>query len=185
MESSEKSLILDILGGDANAYAVLVQRYQKPIFNLMMRMTSSHADAADLTQDTFLKAYEKLGNFNLQRPFFPWLYTIGLNLARDFHRRRKTARAAERELADSQNNGDSIPPGCGLLPKSVEPRDVKEALLRLSMEYREALVLRFHEGLGVQEIASALGLSKSAAKMRIHRGLLKIREDLSKDGSYD
>ena len=185
METSEESLILDILGGDANAYAVLVQRYQKPIFNLMMRMTSSQADAADLTQDTFLKAYEKLGNFKLQRPFFPWLYTIGLNLARDFQRRRKTARTAERELADSQNNGDSIPPGCGLLPKTLESRDVKEALLRLPMEYREALVLRFHEGLGVQEIASSLGLSESGAKMRIHRGLLKIREDLAKDGPYD
>ena len=185
METSEQSLILDILAGDANAYAVLVRRYQKPIFNLMLRMTSSEPEAADLTQDTFVKAYEKLGYFKPHRPFFPWLYTIGLNLARDSHRKRKTAQAVEQELADSQNSSDSNLLGRGFLPKSIESKDVKEALQGLPLEYREALVLRFYQGLAVQEIASALSISESAAKMRIRRGLLKIRDCLSKDGPYD
>lgn len=185
METSEESLILDILAGDANAYAVLVRRYQKPIFNLMLRMTSSKADAADLTQEAFVRAYEKLGYFKPHRSFFPWLYTIGLNLARDFHRRRKTAQAVEQELTDAQNAGDSALAGRGFLPKIIESNDVREALQGLPLQYREALVLRFHQGLAVQEIASALGISQSATKMRIQRGLLKIRECLSKDEPYE
>jgi RNA polymerase sigma-70 factor (ECF subfamily) len=173
VNSTDANLIYEILAGDAEAYAILVRRYQKPIFNLMLRMTSSEEDALDLTQETLVRAYEKLEQFKTSSPFFPWLYTIGMNLARDFLRKVKTSRAAVEELSRDpdppSNPGES-------LQGSVEAEQVSHLLQELPQDYREALILRFHEGLSVSELASALGISVSGAKMRIHRGLLKLRE---------
>lgn len=173
MTSTDANLIEEILAGDAEAYAILVRRYKKPIFNLMVRMTSSDEDAMDLTQDTFVRAYEKLDQFRPSSPFFPWLYTIGMNLARDFQRKVKASRNALDALS-----GDPDPPsnpGENLYERA-EAEQVKHLLQTLPLDYREALVLRFHEGLSVSELAAALGISVSGAKMRIHRGLLKLRE---------
>ena len=82
-------LIAAILEGDVNAYSTLVLRYQGAIFNLMFRMTGSYEDSADLAQETFISAYEQLHRFQTGKKFFPWLYTIGLNHARNFLRHKK------------------------------------------------------------------------------------------------
>jgi RNA polymerase sigma-70 factor (ECF subfamily) len=175
VSSSDANLIYEILAGNAEGYAVLVRRYQTPIFNLMIRMTSSEEDAMDLTQETFVKAYEKLEQFKPSSPFFPWLYTIGLNLARDFLRKMRVKRAAVETL--SRDPDLSSDPGQTLHESLETDADrVVRLLQKLPEDYREALILRFHEELSVSELASALGLSVSGAKMRIHRGLLKLRE---------
>jgi RNA polymerase sigma-70 factor, ECF subfamily len=177
MASGEETLVYEILSGDVNSYALLVKRYQKPIYNLMMRMTGSDQDALDLTQETFVRAYEKLEKFSPSAPFFPWLYTMGLNLARDFLRRAKRSPIESYEPDDSFSiESDQY----DRLADQIEVQKVSEVLQSLPVDYREALLLRFHEGLSVGEVAYALGLSLSAAKMRIHRGLLKLRQLLEK-----
>ena len=176
MDKTEEDLILDILGGDANAYAVLVKRYQKPLFNLMLRMNLSEMDALDLTQDAFVRAYEKLEAFNPSGRFFTWLYTIGLNLARDFLRRAKRAQAHQSEMiAQCKDRSADSTGGEGLVERLDADR-ISESLGKLPLEYREAVILRYHEGMPVKEIALALNLSVSGAKMRIHRGLLRLRD---------
>ena len=173
MASGEETLVNEILSGDVNAYALVVKRYEKPIYNLMLRMTGSEQDALDLTQETFVRAYEKLEKFDPSAPFFPWLYTMGLNLARDFLRRAKRSPVEPYEPENSfsiEINQDDR------LADQIDAQQVLEALQTLPVDYREALLLRFHEGLSVSEVAYALGLSLSAAKMRIHRGLLKLRQ---------
>jgi RNA polymerase sigma-70 factor (ECF subfamily) len=177
MASGEETLVYEILSGDVNSYALLVKRYQKPIYNLMMRMTGSDQDALDLTQETFVRAYEKLEKFSPSAPFFPWLYTMGLNLARDFLRRAKRSPIESYEPDDSFSiEIDQY----DRLADQIDVQKVSEVLQSLPVDYREALLLRFHEGLSVGEVAYALGLSLSAAKMRIHRGLLKLRQLLEK-----
>ena len=177
MASGEETLVHEILSGDVNSYALLMKRYQKPIYNLMQRMTGSEQDALDLTQETFVRAYEKLEKFDPSAPFFPWLYTMGLNLARDFLRRAKRSPIESYEPENSFSieidQGDR-------LADQIDVQQVLEGLQTLPVDYREALLLRFHEGLSVSEVASALGLSLSAAKMRIHRGLQKLRQLLEK-----
>jgi RNA polymerase sigma-70 factor (ECF subfamily) len=175
MASGEENLVYEILSGDADAYALLVKRYQKPIFNLMLRMTSSEQDAVDLTQETFVKAYEKLEKFNPAAPFFPWLYTMGLNLARDFLRR---ANRSPIDTYESENSFSVEPDQDDRLAEQADIQQVHEGLQLMPVDYREALLLRFHEGLSINEVAQALGLSPSGAKMRIHRGLLKLRQML-------
>ena len=177
MASGDQSLVYDILSGDVNAYALLVKRYQKPILNLMLRMTGSEQDALDLTQETFVRAYEKLEKFNPSASFFPWLYTMGLNLARDFLRRAKRSPIESYEPDDSFSiEIDQY----DRLADQIDVQKVSEVLQSLPVDYREALLLRFHEGLSVGEVAYALGLSLSAAKMRIQRGLIKLRQLLEK-----
>ena len=182
MASGEETLVHEILSGDVDSYALLVKRYQKPIYNLMLRMTGSEQDAIDLTQETFVRAYEKLERFNPSAPFFPWLYTMGLNLARDFLRRAKRSPI---ESYESDNNFSLEIGQDDRLADQIDVQDVLEGLKTLPMDYREALLLRFHEGLSVSEVAYALGLSLSAAKMRIHRGLLKLRQLLEKQRTLD
>jgi RNA polymerase sigma-70 factor (ECF subfamily) len=177
MDIREESLIIsDILAGDPDAYAILVKRYQRPIFNLMIRMTSSEEDAFDLTQETFTHAYEKLDRFRLSSRFFPWLYTIGMNLARDFLRKRRTAGIGAEELYETQRSLSVNSEQENTLAEKLDAQRVKAALQKLPLDYREAITLRFHEGMSMKDVALALGISVSGAKMRIHRGLLKLRQ---------
>lgn len=178
MVNSEENLIADILDGDVDAYAILVKRYQTPIFNLMMRIASSEQDALDLTQETFLRAYENLERFKPSARFFPWLYTIGINLGRDFLRKTKMRETKAEELYQTQRNLSLEAELKASSFDTLELSRVREAVQELSLEYREALILRFHEGLSMRDIALALGTSVSGAKMRVHRGLLKLRQFL-------
>lgn len=177
MASGEETLVYEILSGDVDSYALPVKRYQKPIYNLMLRMTGSEQDALDLTQETLVRAYEKLEKFDPSAPFFPWLYTMGLNLARDFLRR---AKRSPTESYDPENGFSTETDQDDRLLDQIDAQQVLEKLQTLPLEHREALLLRFHEGLSLSEIAYALGLSVSAAKMRVHRGLLKLRQLLEK-----
>jgi len=102
---------------------------------------------------------------------------MGLNLARDFLRR---ARRSPIDSYESENSFSVEIDQDDRLADQIDGQDVMEGLQALPVEYREALLLRFHEGLSVSEVAGALGLSLSAAKMRIHRGLLKLRQLLEK-----
>ena len=172
----DQYVIAAILGGDVNAYGTLVRRYQKPIFNLMYRMTGSHTDALDLSQDTFIKAYDKLRLFKTDRKFFPWLYTIGLNHVRNFIRDSKSDPVSfsedfEEDAGFSMAHGMDDP-----LSAQIEAHHLEKALQRLPMEYREAVLLHYREEFSMEEIAEMLELSVSGAKMRVHRGLKKLRK---------
>ena len=176
MEKHEENLITEILAGDTDAFAILVRRYQRPIYNLMLRMTASEEDAFDLTQDAFIRAYEKLNRFRPSGRFFNWLYTIGINLARDHLRKTKIKKKAEEKLR-RDNNPLHIDPEQEIhLPGELDPEQVRTSLEQLPFDYREAIFLRFHEGFSMKELATILGISVSGAKMRVHRGVLKLRQ---------
>ena len=87
MERSDREIVKQVLGGEVDLYAVLVERYHRQIFNLMYRFSHKDQDAADLTQDVFLRAYEKLASYRVERSFFSWLYALASNLATDWSRR--------------------------------------------------------------------------------------------------
>lgn len=174
----ENRLINAILDGDAESFAVLVHRYQRPIYNMMLRMTNHPEEAADLTQEAFLKVYENLERFRPNGRFFPWLYTIGLNLARDHLRRHKnTEEAAGLDPATGQL-GQGCAEDDGACLRRMDAERLPSLLAALPLEYREALVLRFHEGLTMRDVGLALGISTSGAKMRVQRGLQRLRDKL-------
>jgi len=169
------------LGGDADAYAMLINRYQKPIFNLIYRMTGSHADASDLAQDAFIKAYEQLYRFREGKKFFPWLYTIALNQTRNFLRRNKTQKTVAITECEHHSGLDYAAQQEERMCAELDSRRLLGAITKLPWEYREAVILRYREELPMEDIADALSISVSGAKMRVHRGLKKLREIMELD----
>lgn len=181
----DSSTIRDVLAGDVDAYGRIIKKYQKPIYNLMVRATHSEQIAMDLAQETFLKAYAHLERFKPGRSFFSWIYAIGVNLARDHARR--TLRESRRFAADVEVQhfaDDQHPDAEQSLQQRQDMERLSIALDRLPMAYREAVVLRYRYDCEMKEIARALSLSVSGAKMRVHRGLRKLHALLT-EGNDD
>ena len=174
----DQRVIAAVLAGETDAYAVLVERYQKPIFNLMVRMTGSTWDALDLAQETFIKAFEQLHRFRLGKRFFPWLYTIGLNHSKNFIRQRRSVQTTSLDGCEAGFDPANPRMEEEKLCARLDAVRITKALEELPFDYREAVILRYHEELSMDEIASVLGISVSGAKMRVHRGLKKLREIL-------
>ena len=180
-QQQEQQVISAILAGDVDAYAVLVNRYQQPIFNLLFRMTSSYADAADLVQEAFIKAYEQLYRFRLGQKFFPWLYTIALNQTRNFLRKNKAEKTVPIDDCEPVSGLDYSAQQEELMCARLDGQRIQDALARLPFDYREAVILRYREELSMEDLAAALEISVSGAKMRVHRGLRKLREMMEND----
>jgi len=173
-ECDDCDVVAAVLAGDVDAFSALVERYQSPVFNLMYRMTGSYEDARDLSQEAFVKVFEKLRSFDSRRKFFPWIYTIGLNIARSHLRKRRSLVSLRTGVSNSNSRDEEV-----VSPdesSTYAPHgDVAWALTQLSDGYREAVILYYREECSMQEIAQALGLSVSGAKMRVHRGLKRLR----------
>ena len=177
MEKSDEEIIGQVLGGHKQAYSVLVQRYQKQIFNLMYRYSRSDHDAADLTQEVFLRAYDKLSSFRSGHSFFSWLYTLAVNRANDWSRQRNRQKKNQREL---QNR---LPEPIKTGSKQEKILQDKEELIRLQNamqmlpdDTREVLMLRYHHDRSVKEVAEIFSISESAVKMRTSRGLQQLQD---------
>jgi RNA polymerase sigma-70 factor (ECF subfamily) len=166
-------------GGDEDAFRVLVERHSRSVFRLAFRMTGSAADAEDIVQETFVKAYQQLGRFEARSHFATWLYRIGANCAIDHLRRR-----ARREAAHAPDVLDALaPPAAGptseelVFARQVGAR-VQQALDRLSEQERAAFLMRHFHGCSIEEICAALGLKTNAAKHSIFRAVKKMRAEL-------
>ena len=180
----EGEIIGRVLGGDREAFAVLVDAYKGPVFSLAFRMTGSAQDADDLTQESFLRAFQYLGRFRAGERFFPWLYTVSLNVIRNHLRKVKALpeEATEKGMPDATDPcGDEADAAIG----RERGRRLQGYLLRLPVPVREALVLRFYEGLNFEDIASVTGDKLGSAKMKVYRGLDKIRAMMEEDGFVD
>jgi len=178
MDNIDDQLIINrVLQGETDAFSILVKRYQRPIFNLMYRVTGSPDQAADLTQEAFIKIYEKLEYFLPGRAFFPWLYAIGLNHSKDFLRKNRGRQSVELDPEKMDHAGE---PGEheNRLHDHLDFQRLEKALNLIPLTYREAIILRYHEELSVRDTAAALEISLSAAKMRISRGLEMLRQVL-------
>ncbi len=184
-EGEDRKTVEAVLRGERAAYAVLVDRYKDRVFNLAYRMTGRFSDADDLTQEAFIRAYVNLSRFETEKSFFTWLYTISLNTVRNHLKKRN------RDFIDNAVEwAEHVAAGAG--PAASDPEGdmnerqlqelLQECLLRLPLDTREAVILRFYQDLSFEETAEILGISLSAAKMRVYRGLEKLKEGLSKKG---
>jgi len=178
-------IIIAVLAGDKDAFGVLVRRYQRPIYNLMYRASGSADEAADLTQEAFIKAYEKLELFKPGRKFFTWLYTIGLNHARDHIRKKKPGMIAEGIEVDHQSGLDNPGEQQERLVERLDAGRLSEAVSLLPLDYQVAVVLRYQQDLPMNEIAEILGITVSGVKMRIHRALKKLRDILTGEEGHE
>ena len=181
VDADDAQVIAAILDGEVDAYSALVLRYQEAVFNLMYRMTGSYEDATDLAQETFIKAYDQLHRFQNGKKFFPWLYTIGLNHARNFLRHKKRTRTVSLDDSEIGSGLDYQGEQEETVISLLDYEQLHVALNQLPLDYREAIMLRYREGLSMEDVARAMSVKLSAAKMRVHRGLAKLREILGKN----
>jgi RNA polymerase sigma-70 factor (ECF subfamily) len=170
-QKNEAEIVARVLKGDRQSYALLVDEYKSPIYNLAYRMTGNLEDADDLTQETFIRAYQYLWRYDTSKKFFTWLYTLALNLIRNHFKKNKYNKSSEELSANLLADKNPSPE-----TELIETQEISVYLLRLEDESRALLIMKFHQGLTFEEIAQITGKSISAVKMRIYRGLEKLKE---------
>lgn len=175
--------------GDAAAYERLVAEYSGDLYALLFRLTNDSEEARDLTQETFLRAFQSIGRFRGDASLKTWIYRIGINQARNrwrWWRRRKRDVTVSLDATDDQNEtplaaslpSDSAPnPEQETLARERE-RQLRHALLGLRSAFRETVVLRDVEGFSYEEIAEMLQISIGTVKSRIARGRMELRRQL-------
>ena len=179
--AEDDAIIEKVLNGNVNAYGLIVKKYQQPIYNLMLRAVGSEDKAADLAQETFIRAYEKLDLFRPGNKFFSWLYAIGMNLAKDSIRKNNKIFYALDDENKFPRNALIDQEEQNSYEVRIEMTHLHYAIKKLPLKEKEAIILRYREGLSMKDIAAALEISVSGVKMRVHRGLKKLREFLSEE----
>jgi RNA polymerase sigma-70 factor (ECF subfamily) len=177
----ENRIIERIVSGDRQAFAYLVDKYKGPVYNLVYRMTGHHQETEDLAQEIFIRAYGSLDKFDTNRNFFPWLYTLALNVLRNHLKKRSPILIdGERNNYQNRNVADSHNPET-IVNQMEETRRLAQTIEKLPFPQREAVVLRYYQDLAFEDIAEILDISLSAAKMRVYRGLEKLAGRLKKE----
>ncbi len=187
---NEKELIKKAQAGDFEAFTRLVEIHKKKIYNLALRLTGNAEDAQDVFQDTLFKAIDNIDRFRGKASFGTWLYTIALNQARALHARSRQmelkpleaylpgyARSAESDHS-SFHLFDWKDPEKVLEAEEIR-RIIDDAIRELPFKYREAFVLRYIEELPIKEVAQLTNQSEAAAKSRVLRARLAMRDRLS------
>jgi RNA polymerase sigma-70 factor (ECF subfamily) len=184
----EQQLIHKAAHGDRDAFAQLLERYEKPVYHHALRMVGNPEDAADLTQEVFLKVWQGLPAFQGDSAFSTWLYRVTGNVCIDFHRREKKRRGdlslEGGEGALSAALPDPAPSPHGALEAKERSQSLEDGLAQLSDEHRQVLILREINGLSYEEIAQALGLSPGTVKSRIARARLSLAKFLRQTGNF-
>ena len=179
MEMSDDTLVSMVQQGEHEAFAYIVERYKIQIYNLMYRYTESVDEASDLTQDVFCKAYEKLGRYRETKGFFPWLYTMALNHARDWSRKRSRSERKLNSYKHEPTNSTTQPEG--FLESKEKALQLQQALALLPEDRREMVILRYRHDCSINDLAEIYSLSGSAVKMRLKRALNELGQNLEQD----
>ena len=182
-ELQDIQLVNACLSGDNKAFETLLNRYKNQIYSLLLRLLSSQPDAEDIAQETFIKAFCKLNQYNPDYPFITWLFKIAHNTALDFLRAKKpSALSIEDEDNPIEIRDSSAGPEETL--ENCQHRDmVERALALLPPLYQEILILRHRERMDYEQLAQVLGLSLGAAKTRLFRARVMLRDNISACGA--
>jgi RNA polymerase sigma-70 factor (ECF subfamily) len=178
-EQTDAELVRLAQEGDAEAFAEIVRRHEHRVRIVLLRILDDSRDVEEAVQDAFVQAWRNLDRYRGEAALFTWLYRIGVNAALARTRRREHATT---ELDSLEAEGAATVPADTLPEPAAEAHDlhtrVIAALAQIPFEQREAVVLRDLAGLSNQEVAESLGVSLAAAKSRIHRGRLALRDEL-------
>jgi RNA polymerase sigma-70 factor (ECF subfamily) len=163
--------------GDEAAWAELVEATHREVYTLCLRILRDPDDAAEATQDAYLKVWRGLKGFRGEAMFTTWLYRVASNAAISRHRSRTRRRSREARVEDAVLTqiaaSGSTEDTAGA---RIEVREVESALASLPEHYRSAVVLRDVYGLTIGEIAKELKISETATKVRVHRGRRKLKD---------
>jgi RNA polymerase sigma-70 factor, ECF subfamily len=165
--------------GDETAWTKLVEATQREVYTLCLRVLRDPDDAAEATQDTYLKVWRGLKGFRGDAMFTTWLYRVAMNAAisrqRSRSRKREHETSSEDEVLAQLPGVESVEAVAGA---RIDVKILESGLDRLPEHYRSAVVLRDVYGCSIEEIAGLLKISEAAAKVRVHRGRKRLKEML-------
>ncbi len=185
----EAQIVRKVLQGDVNAFETLVLEYEKSVYSITLRMTGNNEDAADMTQETFIKAFNSLQSFRGDSKFSVWLYRIATNVCLDFLRSRNRKPTVSLSVEDDEGEevqldiADESQSPEQLLERGLTRDAVRRGLEALSPDYRQILLLREIQGLSYEEISQVLDLEVGTVKSRIFRARKRLCAFLIADGN--
>src|ERR1700761_1737140 len=191
----DAALVADLKAGSESAFALLIAQYHQPIYSLIARSLNDPADAADITQEVFIKVFRSIRSFHGESSLRTWLYRIALHEASN--QRRWWSRHKKRELTidspcEPEDDGHGLSLSATLADDGISPFDytaqsqvreqVEGALRQLPEVFRTVVVLREIEGFSYEEIAEILNVNLGTVKSRLTRGRSALRTILTADG---
>lgn len=176
---TDLELVNDVRAGNRRAYTELMRRYQDKVYWVARRMVGNHADADDIVQEAFVKAFLNLGDFRGDAGFYTWLYRIAVNLSLNALRKRHVVNyLRESEIAQKVFPPAAEDPHRDLEAKDLESR-LDRAVSRLPDKQRAVFVMRYYEGMSYDEIASVLKTSVGGLKANYFHALRKVQRYLN------
>jgi RNA polymerase sigma-70 factor, ECF subfamily len=176
--NNDNDLVARAVTGDDDAFRLLVERHSRSLFRASFRIVGNSADADDVVQETFLRAYRALARYDARASFTTWIHRIAINCSLDLidsRKRRGTHASEETDLADLVSTA-ATPDRMAL--GSEMQRAIAAAMRELSGNERTAFVLRHFEGMPLEEIGEILGTRLNATKNTVFRAVKKLREQL-------
>ena len=175
-EEADGRLVARCCEGDRRAFADLVSRYQRPIYNAAMHMLHHTEDARDVTQTVFLKAYEHLDAYDPKFKFYSWIYRIALNESINVLHRRRPRAPLDLELADGEPGPDEA------IDHVQLAGGLTAAIGALRTEYRAVIVLRHYLGCSYEDMAAILGVPEKTVKSRLFTARQSLRSAMESNG---
>jgi RNA polymerase sigma-70 factor (ECF subfamily) len=184
---TDVQLVERALGGDEEAYGLLVAHHERRVYNLVARMLRHPAEAQEVTQEVFIRAFRHLASFDPAHKFSNWILRIARNAAIDTLRRREPEWVSLEGDEERAGPADTLAAPKGeegpqLVERREAARALEAALARLRPEYREVIILRYHEDLGYEEIAEITGQPLGSVKSNLHRARAQMAVEMVKAG---
>jgi RNA polymerase sigma-70 factor, ECF subfamily len=185
---SDDEVIRRCQRGDVELFGVLVKRYQDRLYNLCFRLLGGSEDARDAAQESFIRAFEALGRFELGRPFAPWLFRIATNSCYGILRKRGVSILSldaleEPEAISVADAGSSRGDPQQSLDRAVRDEEIRQTVLALPEPYRTVVLLRHMEELSYEAIAEVLAMPLGTVKTTLHRARQRLRHALEEEAT--
>lgn len=177
MGEGELELIQRSLNGDMDAWGEIVRRYKEAVFGVALGILGNPADAEDAAHDAFIRAYEGLHTFRLDKRFSTWIFAVTANVCKNKLRRERLF-APLKHISKLTKGGDPA----AQFAQQERSRLVRESLDQLSPKYRMPLVLRYYADLDYKDIAEVLSLPEGTVKTRLHRAKSELKRILERKG---
>jgi len=182
---ADRILVERVQNGDVAAFDTLVRKYRERLYGIIYNLTSNREDAADLTQESFIKAFSSINRFKGNSAFFTWLYRIGVNTALSHLKRNRLRRFFSLEHIQEEGSNAQVLETLAAKHKSEKgallselQEKLNEAMQKLSPKHRTVVVLFEIEGLSHQEIADIVGCSVGTVRSRLHYAKQQLQADL-------
>jgi RNA polymerase sigma-70 factor, ECF subfamily len=184
MEAIIKKRIKQVIKGDQDAFAEIIEIYKNSIYQLCFRMLGNRHEAEDMAQEAFIRAYVNINSFNQELKFSTWLFRIATNLCIDRIRKKKPDYYLDAEVSgtDGLTMYSQLASDSPLPEKELESLELQETvqkeIMKLPEKYRSVIVLKYIEELSLNEISEILDMPLGTVKTRIHRGREALRQQL-------